>query len=243
MKRRKKTISVFIIIIFSSSLLYLCIQDGSTNIFEYPGIVWGMSVEETLDSYGLTAEDTSLYNVSGRGAVFVIDGHEAFGEKTSKIIFNYIDFADNGRYELCDVKVLYPDSADMTLVLRELQKAYGKTVPEVVIYEQLSPFGSEALAKHSYAESDEVKLWAGSVVADFIPKAESESYEKGWEFFQTGLTPENWNEFTQNARTVSLIWSTEGEENMLKFDAYQFGVYKELNRRLSETQQVTGQPM
>lgn len=225
--------AVFIIFI-ASILLCSCSRKEASDNLEFPKTKWGMSMEETLDAYGITKKDTSYYR---EGLTFIINDYELFGEKTSKIIFNFIDLK-NGKPILCAVRVFYPDSADMNHVLKKMQKAYGKTVPEVPMYSLFQTLGDE-LPEREYTESEHLKLWANKSVIQSIPENERENYRDRWKDYQSGLKDENWEEFSQNARMVNVIWSDDGvfsklEKNALDFNAFNLELYKEIKNQLSD---------
>lgn len=228
------------IIFLSVTLLFLCScgERDNADKLVFPKTNWGMSVEETLDAYGITKEDTSSYEEYHKVVemtVFTINGHELFGENTAKIIFNFIDLGGSGSQVLCEIKVIYPQSTDMDHVLEEMKKAYGETVSTFSIYDgyQLS---NNSLIGIEYQDSENTKLWAGSPIAELIPEKESESYRNLWIDFQPNLNADNWDMFSQNARTVAVVWSHKEDMNMLSFYAYNLAVYNHLNSQLSEQQ-------
>lgn len=227
----KKTVFLIFVLLISLSL-FSCSKKEGTDSLEFPKTIWGMSPDDVLDSYGITKEGTSSYNEAGRGIAFRIDGYSLFGEESSYIIFNFIDFADNGTRSLCNVRAFYPESADMEHVLAEMKKAYGQTVPSVISYDLYQMY--DELQERSYTESEQLKIWAKSPVIDMIPENELEDYGVLWEFFQPRLKEDNWTDFFQNARTVTVIWQDKEEGKSLDFNAYNLLVYNELKSRLSE---------
>lgn len=228
-----KKIIFIMILIAETMFLSSCGKGPNNGILEFPKTAWGMSVEETFESCGITKMDTNLYNEAGRGTMFRIVNYPLFGENTSEIIFNYIDFADNGTMELCAVRAIYPKNADMNHVLKNMKKSYGETVSDITSYLHFSAFG-DVLEEKRYTESEQLKIWADKTVADYIDNGKEADYEKLWEFFQTGLNADTWDEFSQNARMVKVTWSTEEDINTLDFDAYNLRVYHQLKSQLSE---------
>lgn len=79
----------------------------------------------------------------------------------------------------------------MQSVLEKVKKTYGETVSEIVAYREYSPLGDDILTKVEYTDSEQMKVWAGRTVDEFISESESERYEQNWEFFQDGLTTNN----------------------------------------------------
>jgi len=222
------------IIFIASILLCSCSRKEDSDYLEFPKTKWGMSMEETLNAYGITEKNTSYYD---EGSTFIIDGYELFGEKTSKITFNFIDLK-NGKPILCAVRATYPDSADMNQVLKKMQKAYGKMVPDIHLYSLFQVLDDE-LPERKYTESEHLKLWGSKSVIQSIPEKERESYRDRWKNYQPGLKDENWDAFSQNARMVTAIWSDNGEfptleKNALDFNAFNLVLYKEIKGQLSD---------
>lgn len=214
------------------ALLFLFSNKEDMHGLEFPKTAWGISAEEVLDSYGISQEDVSRSQEVGRGSMFTIEDKELFGEKTSEINFQFLDFGDNGNMGLCYVRVTYPEDADMDHVLEKMQEVYGKTVSDVSIYEQNSALGNETIHAKDYTESELLKIWADRCIADFISEKESESYRNLWTFFQPGLNEENWDAFRETARMVTVLWNIE-DWRTLEFNAYNLCVYNELKSQLS----------
>jgi len=214
-------------------LLCSCSRKDDSDYLYFPKTKWGMSMEETLDAYGITEEETTFYQ---ENSVFRIEGYELFDEKTSEIIFNFIDLK-NGKPVLCDVKVSYPDSVDMNHVLEGMQKTYGKMILETSIYGLMQTLGEE-LPERKYTESEHLKLWASDSVIQSLPEKEQENYRERWKEYQVGLEDENWEIFSQKANLVTVIWSDNGEaplleKNGLVFHAFPLVVYDEIKSQLS----------
>ena len=230
-KMKKTALIVFITVI----LLCSCSKKVDSDFLEFPKTNWGISMTETLNAYGITEKDTSDYK---DGSVFVINGYQMFGEKTSKIIFNFINFK-KGDPKLCSVRVTYPESADMNKVLKEMKKAYGKTVSDIRIYGLFQVF-EDRLPEKNYAESDHLKLWASKKsVFQSIPENQYENYSNRWEKYQPSLNNDNWGTFSQNARLVTVVWSDNGEfpsleKFALDFNGYNLVVLNEIKSQLPD---------
>lgn len=228
----KKWMSVSIMIFLTLLLLFSCSKKKDADALAFPNTTWGMSVDDVFGVYEITKADTTVYDDMSRSTMFALDGYEAFGEKTSRITFHFGDFWGHRKKELCRVRVSYPEGTDMNRVLKELQGIYGQTVPNVIVYLKLSVF-DDKLSENQYTESEHVRIWANHSIDELIPQNEAKNYEQGWEIFQDGLTEENWDEFSQNASMVTVIWSTTENGNTLDFDAYNLLVYKGLSSQLS----------
>lgn len=231
---KKRIFIIFLIVaILLLLILFLFVKKEAVHDLEFPKTAWGISTEEVFDSYGISQADVSRSQEAGRGSMFTIEGKELFGEKTSEINFQFLDFGDNGDMGLCYVRVIYPEGADMNHVLEKMREVYGKTVSDTSIYEQNSALGNETIHAKDYTESDVLKIWADRCIADSISEKESESYRNLWAFFQPGLNEENWGEFCETARMVTVLWNND-DWKTLEFNAYNLCVYNELKNQLSE---------
>ncbi len=226
---------VAFIIFTAVILLCSCSKKADSDYPEFPKTNWGMSMAETLNAYGISEKDTSDYVEE---SVFAVKGYELFGEKTSEIIFNFINLK-KGDPKLCSVKVTYPESANMNNVLKEMKKVYGETVSNISIYDLFQVFENK-LPEKKYTESDHLKLWASKKsVFQSIPENQHENYKNLWENYQTSLSDDNWDTFSQNAKMVTVVWSDNGEfpsleKYALDFNGYNLVVFNEINSQLSD---------
>ncbi len=224
---------LLILFLLAQILLCSCSKKADSNYPEFPKTKWGMSMNETLDAYKISKKDTSYYE---EGLGFTLKGYKLFGEKTSEIIFSFIDLKD-GNPVLCAVNVTYPDNTDMINVLKKMQKKYGKTISAVTIYDLYQAIETK-IPVRDYTESEHLKFWADEPVIKYLPEKENEIYRDHWKPYQPGLNAETWDTFTQNARMVTVVWSDNGEfpsleKNSLTFKAYNLIVYNFLKNRLS----------
>lgn len=59
---------------------------------EFPDAALGMTAEEVLEAFDVTAKDVTVYHESDISIAFSIDnGFVLFGADTEKILFNFID--------------------------------------------------------------------------------------------------------------------------------------------------------
>lgn len=193
-----------------------------------------MTMSEVLNAYEITEKDTSYYDDNN---AFSIKGYELFGEKTSEIIFDFINLKQ-GDSKLCSISVTYPDNADMNSVLKKMKNLYGDTVPEISIYDLFQIF-EDKLNVRKYSATDHLKLWANKKsVLESIPNKGNGQYKDIWKNYQTSLSDENWDTFSQNAKMVTIVWSDNGEfpsieKNTLNFNGYNLVVYNEIKSKLS----------
>lgn len=226
----KFTFIIVVAIIFLCS----CSKRADSSYPEFPNTKWGMTMSEVLNAYGITEKDTSYYDDNN---AFSIKGYELFGEKTSEIIFDFINLKQ-GDSKLCSISVTYPDNADMNSVLKKMKNLYGDTVPEISIYDLFQIF-EDKLNVRKYSAADHLKLWASKKsVLESIPNKGNGQYKDIWKNYQTSLSDENWDTFSQNAKMVTIVWSDNGEfpstgKNTLNFNGYNLVVYNEIKSKLS----------
>lgn len=220
---RKKLI---VTILFAAFLLTACGTTKESKRMEVPKTTWGMTVEEALDAYEITAEEADSYEEGERSAFFTITDYELFGEEASKIYFNFIDVQDNGENRLCDVDIVYSDDADMEKVCKELESTYGKTVEQLTLYGGYQVL-DDTLMEHEYEDSDTVKLWKGATVAEQIGEKKLEEYCGKWKEYQPNLTDENWDEFSKNAGMSTIICYNE-EMKRVSFEGFNWVVYDQI---------------
>lgn len=224
--------------------------DGSA--LNFPNVEWGMTWEEVMTAAGIAEEDVLGDNAQGRfSSGYGVTEYEVFGQRADGVLFTMIDLG-GGTQRLTTVMINYPDDADMDRVLQEMTKAYGSPVPELINYDIFSSIDSSGEAKSlyskQYAESEKMKIWAGSPLNEVVPKEQEQAYMKTWQekiysqegssSFQLGLTDDQWDEFTENARMIMVLWMNEADEheggNRVYLNAYIDQAFDEITRRISE---------
>ena len=224
--------------------------DGSA--LNFPNVEWGMTWEEVMTAAGIAEEDVLGDNAQGRfSSGYGVTEYEVFGQRADGVLFTMIDLG-GGTQRLTTVMINYPDDADMDRVLQEMTKAYGSPVPELINYDIFSSIDSSGEAKSlyskQYAESEKMKIWAGSPLNEVVPKEQEQAYMKTWQekiysqessiSFQRGLTDDQWDEFTKNARMAMVLWMNEADEhkggNRVYLNAYIDQAFDEITRRISE---------
>ena len=122
-KKFRKTIALLAAAAMALALP-ACQQDsGEIHSLEFPDASWGTFAEEVMDTYEVTQADLGDgYQIddTGNGSL-TIPGVSAFGEASEKIVFQ---FAWIG--ELEQVRVYYPEDADMEKVLEGMKAEYGE---------------------------------------------------------------------------------------------------------------------
>lgn len=217
-----------------TAMLLLCgfKAQETTPCPEFPDVTWGMTAEEVLEAFDVTAEDVTVYHESDISVAFSIDnGCVLFGADTEKILFNFIDpQKGKGTPKLCLMDITYPDTADMVLVAENMEAVFGDCADTIRRYGGFQL--DDELPSDDYEQTDHLKLWASETIKEVIPDGQNDNCEKYWEGFQAGLTKENWEEFSENACLVTAACASEEdafpkfEKNGVSIDASNLIIYQ-----------------
>ncbi|MCI8892789.1 MAG: hypothetical protein HFH34_15940 [Eubacterium sp.] len=116
-----------------------------------------------------------------------------------------------------------------------MDKAYGATVSEYYpFYQGLED--DATIRMEPVKESESLKYWSSSTLADVLAKDDLEDYKTYWKNCREGLNDDNWDFFKDHAKMVSVIFSDqEGETGKgLEWDAQNLAVYEELNAQIAK---------
>ena len=154
-----------------------------------PGLEWGQPMDEALKALdtsleALSSEDYALDEEYGGGRVR-LRGQEAFGQKSAEMIltfatdFYYIDpekYADRKNGFLCEVRISYPEDADMDAVLAEMKKSFGEPAETVETYSTYEELPTE------YTSDDHNQYWAGPAISQVVDEAHQKTLRENEEF-------------------------------------------------------------
>ena len=154
-----------------------------------PGLEWGQPMDEALKALdtsleALSPEDYALDEEYGGGRVR-LRGQEAFGQKSAEMIltfatdFYYIDpekYADRKNGFLCEVRISYPEDADMDAVLAEMKKSFGEPAETVETYSTYEELPTE------YTSDDHNQYWAGPAISQVVDEAHQKTLRENEEF-------------------------------------------------------------
>ena len=239
----KKTKYVLLLALLTAMLLLCGFKaQETTPCPEFPDVTWGMTAEEVLEAFDVTAEDVTVYHESDISVAFSIDnGCVLFGADTEKILFNFIDpQKGKGTPKLCLMDITYPDTADMVLVAENMEAAFGDCTDTIRRYGGFQL--DDELPRDDYEQTEHLKLWASETIKEVIPDGQNEICEKYWAGFQAGLTKENWEEFSENACLVTAACASEEdafpkfEKNGVSIDASNLIIYQWIEE---ETKTIT----
>lgn len=209
---------------------------------EFPGLTWGMTPEDVMNAFQTTKENTVLYDENSFTTSFGIEDMDVFGQKAERVLFNFIDYAsfaqlpgqEEGKQRLCQIRVYYPQDADIDPVKEKMEQTYGATVSEYYPFDrQIDPENNPSIRLEPWKESESLQYWGSSILGDVLSENDLETYKTSWKNCRDGLNEDNWEFFKDHAKMVSVIFSDqEGEVGKgLEWDAHNLVVYQVLNRQ------------
>ena len=214
---------------------------GMSQALEFPKTSWDMTPEEVLKEYQVKKEDTNLYEEQGRNAAFVLENQEVFGETAQTVMFSFMDMElgegediqildegkEGGEKLLYGVTVIYPQDADMDKVEENMEELYGKkSVSELSVFSAFDVLGSGKLNETEYTETDDRRLWGSETIEKVMDGEENAGFQEKWISYLPNLQEEQWKEFSEKGRLVTVILEKEGDTPFVKFDGYHQAVYQ-----------------
>ena len=181
-----------------------CSKGSQNKNIELEDAPWGITMEEVLKNYGVNKDTVTNLIENENDSYFALEnGQKMFGEKTSQIYFSFVDVSFSGKpQKLYEIRVVYPDDANMENVLKKMEKDFGKTtVPNIILY----PFYS--IIPSVYEENENAAYWTSQSIKEAVPKENAEEYKAMWENIQKGLTSENWDEFSEKSHLTYGIYA------------------------------------
>lgn len=216
------------------------LRDGPA--LSFPGTNWNMNMDEVMSACGF--EDAEELQVSDDeyAPAFLVSDREVFGETATTLSFSFVNLkavaqdsekaSASGEEVLSSVTVIYPAGTDLQKVRQQLDSLYGKNaLNEITVFSPYNPLGTEMLSGQEQEASDTIALWGTEAISSEIGDKDKASFQEKWPTFQPGLTPEDWESFSDEARFVTIVCE-EGEEfSYVQFYAYNLNVYNELSEQ------------
>lgn len=177
------------------------------NLLEFPKTNWNMSLQEVMQAYDITA-DTAGVTVLEDESGFSVDELELFGQKTTNTIFYFQSQAD-GKADLVKVLLNYPDDADMQLVRKELQNAYGGSMKQYTLLRQNGASYEEEIKE----KTEHYAFWHSKLpISEYLNKTDMEAFQQ----FATSKDEElnaggAWITYMQNAPLVTITWEDDAK--------------------------------
>ena len=130
-----------------------------------PDTGWGKTVDEVLADWNLDRDQVEIFSETESAAAIAVDTEATvFGEKTSRVMFQFINLDQTGatgKPVLCEVDITYPDDADMDTVKKEMEKSYGSSKDSITRYELYQSLGDDQLPEYTYKKADQLSVWSG----------------------------------------------------------------------------------
>ena len=190
--KKLRIFSLFTAVLLLCAVLTSCNSAPKSADLCLPGLEWGQPMDEALKALDtslevLSSEDYSLDEEYGGGRVRLRD-REIFGQKSAEMIltfatdFYYIDpekYADRKNGFLCEVRISYPEDADMDAVLAEMKKSFGEPAETVETYSTYEELPTE------YTSDDHNQYWAGPAISQVVDEAHQKTLRENEEFAAT----------------------------------------------------------
>ena len=187
--KKLRIFSLFTAVLLLCAVLTSCNSAPKSADLCLPGLEWGQPMDEALKALDtslevLSAEDYALDEEYGGGRVRLRD-REIFGQKSVEMIltfatdFYYIDpekYADRKNGFLCEVRISYPEDADMDAVLAEMKKSFGEPAETVETYSTYEELPTE------YTSDDHNQYWAGPAISQVVDEAHQKTLRENEEF-------------------------------------------------------------
>ena len=139
---------LFALLLTAALLLCACAAKPQSDPakLEYPGLPWGSSPEETLEALGLTqadifqdAETPATEALNFDVYTFQVKDLVMFDHKAVSAVFRFEDYTQSGNYQLCEIRIYYPDgyhaeAVDRDAVQAELEAVYGPALEQYDTY-------------------------------------------------------------------------------------------------------------
>ena len=98
-------------------------QMSDPGLLEYPGLKWGMTVDEAKSALNISDDMIIEEKAYGEEWRLILSGSEQFGVDAENILLRFCQYDD--RTELYHVQVTYAEGTDMTAVRDNLAEIYG----------------------------------------------------------------------------------------------------------------------
>lgn len=233
-------------------LLCSCSQAGSTSTLNFPKTHWDMNAEEVMAAWDVTQDEVQNYSSDGRAIFFSLTDCDVFGAQADTVSFSFINLALDesrdiqqfdeaamaGKEVLASVYVQYPEGTDTEKIVSELKVQYGEPLSELTLFPMFNPLGTEMAAEEVKA-SDTRLLWGSDTVESWLNGKDASFFQENWTIYRTDMaTEQDWDQFYQNGRMVTVVCTLDEGAPLIQFDAYDLAVYQELAAQLDS--QSTG---
>lgn len=229
-----KKISAIAVLAFSL-LLCSCNKAPNNNPknddMEFLNTSWGMTPEEVKSALSLKDDDITDEEIGRMDAFIRMRDYnkKIFGYKPDDVILTFLDVGD-GIKRLCDVDIKYSSDVDMQKVLNNMKNEFGNPISNIKEYQPFKTVITNKLRFISYDDSETLKLWGTSKIADVISEDKILEYQKVWGNYQSILNEDNWEDFSQNARLTTVIWSADvSVESAIYMNGYNGLIYDYIN--------------
>lgn len=227
-------------------LLCACTRAGEAPALDFPQTQWEMNAQGVMDAWGVTPDEVQNYSAEGRAVSFTLAGCTVFGAQAESVTFSFINLALDesgdiqqfdeaamaGEEVLAGITVQYPQGTDTEKLAAALKAQYGEPLPELTLYPLYNALGAGMAAEEKQASGTQ-QLWGGATVESQLSGQDAAFFRQNWPVYLPGMeTEQDWEQFSQNGRMVTLVADLNETAPLLQFDAYNLAVYRQLAARL-----------
>lgn len=171
---------------------------NSQTPLRFPGVSWGSSIDQTLESLGTDREKLegklTVYDEGTGSAAAILEKQEVFGEESVGAILLFGGTQD-GKGAFYRAEVYYPDGADMEAVRAEMEKAFGKPAETVNLY-------GENGNSRTLTSDEQNQYWQGLPLQNALDSDEQIALRQDLTArepeFIAGMSDSQWKDYLKN---------------------------------------------
>lgn len=172
-----------------------------------------MTPEQVIEALGVSEE--AMTEENGQTCTVGLTHTVCFGEETDALVFSFRQNA-SGSFCLVSAEAIYPDEADMEVVLRELQETYGET-SKTFTRLQPAPDG-QTVREKTLIESEHFAFWNSEACPrNYLAGAKLEQFREMARQAGAGLTGgEDYTAYLMTAPLCQITWTDDAGWNGLE---------------------------
>ena len=187
------------------------------ELLSFPGLTWGISLEEALDILALEESDYEIVDQITRQTVF-LNNAKWFGVTSSRA---KIAFDDD---MLTTIYICYPDDADMQAAKENLEAIYGRPSDGYTYYRRRLPqevgYQNDIVVPTEYESNEQRVFWVSDVhYDDYLGEEKTADWAYHMRAHNTSSTLEAFEKIAELNSFSSIMWSTNGAEDAPDLDS------------------------
>ena len=192
----------------SSGLSFGMPPAETDDLLCFPGVSWGISLDEVLDILKVEESKYELLEVFLRKTVTFYDA-DWFGQTATRAQMIF----DND--ELIGIYIEYPADTDMKAVKSTLESIYGSPADSYTRYRRPLQFETgykkDDVVPIEYASDEQTVFWVSDVhYNDYLGEEGTADWVYRMRASNTGSTAESFNKIAELNPFSHIVWSTNG---------------------------------